>query len=448
MKFAVVDIETSGFSGVANKITEIAIYVLEEGSVTERYSTLVNPDTFIPPHITQLTGITAAMVRDAPRFEDIADTVDQLTEDCIFVAHSVHFDYGIIQRAFQRMGRTFDRKKLCTVRYARAVFPGYKSYGLGNICRDRGISIQNRHRAEGDTQATVALLMQCLENDSDQKQLQQQLKGNSREATLPPNLPKKKVTQLPDSTGVYVFKDSYGKVIYVGKAKSIRKRVWSHFYSKTIKSRNMLLQIADIDYHKTGHEWVALLMEADLIRQHYPRFNSAQKKSDKLLQLTSYTNQRGIQQLAVCKMNAQLPAWYYFQNASEAHRFLWDLCEDFDLCPHYAGIQSEGEASTSVYCTRCEEGSCAASNTEAYNQNVADALASVRSEDETRYLTLDGRTPKEQAVVYYEKGLYRGFGFVPNDVPQTAWSKYLIPKKNNTITQALAQRFRVLYAGL
>ena len=120
--YSIVDIETTGHS---SKITEISIFIFDSKKVIDEYTTLVNPECSIPPFITNLTGITNAMVGNAPKFYEIAKKVLEITKDTIFVAHNVNFDYNIIQKEFKDLGAEFKRKKLCTVRLSRKLIPGY-----------------------------------------------------------------------------------------------------------------------------------------------------------------------------------------------------------------------------------------------------------------------------------------------------------------------------------
>ena len=162
MKYAIVDIETSGGNWQLDRITEIAIYIHNGLEIIGEFKTLVNPEVYIPFHITQLTGITNAMVARAPKFYEIAREVVLLTEDCTFVAHNAPFDYRFLQAEFKRLGYDFHRDVLCTVKLSRRVFPGHRSYSLGNICDVLGIDIENRHRAAGDALATTKLFEKIL----------------------------------------------------------------------------------------------------------------------------------------------------------------------------------------------------------------------------------------------------------------------------------------------
>jgi DNA polymerase-3 subunit epsilon len=160
--FAIVDIETTGGSPETSRITEIAIFLFDGKDVVKEYTTLINPECFIPPNITRLTGITNEMVTDAPRFYEVARRIGEFTEDAIFVAHNVQFDYKFVQAEFKRLGYSYSRKTLCTVRLSRKYLPGYSSYSLGNICGELGIPISGRHRAAGDALATVKLFQKLL----------------------------------------------------------------------------------------------------------------------------------------------------------------------------------------------------------------------------------------------------------------------------------------------
>lgn len=155
--FAIIDIETTGNSYKNGKITEIAIYQHNGQEVTGSYSTLINPEMDIPYFITELTGIDNKMVKDAPKFYEVAKTIIEMTTGRTFVAHNVSFDYKFIKEEYNRLGYKYDRKQMCTVRLSRRLLTGHRSYSLGKLCSDLGIEINGRHRAAGDALATVKL---------------------------------------------------------------------------------------------------------------------------------------------------------------------------------------------------------------------------------------------------------------------------------------------------
>jgi len=155
--YAIIDIETTGQTSATGKITEIAIFVHDGFEITDSFSSLINPECFIPGFITNLTGIDNEMVRTAPKFYEVARKIVEITQDKVFVAHNVSFDYKFIQEEFKRLGYDYQRRTMCTVWMGRKFLPGYKSYSLGKICSELGISINGRHRAAGDALATVKL---------------------------------------------------------------------------------------------------------------------------------------------------------------------------------------------------------------------------------------------------------------------------------------------------
>ncbi|MFY9150619.1 MAG: 3'-5' exonuclease [Prolixibacteraceae bacterium] len=155
--YAIIDIETTGQAAKTGKITEIAIYIHNGFEITGSFSSLINPECYIPGLITNLTGIDNEMVRNAPKFFEVAKKIVEMTTDKIFVAHNVSFDYRFVQEEFKRLGYNYERKTMCTVRMGRKFLPGHKSYSLGKLCSELNISINGRHRAAGDALATVKL---------------------------------------------------------------------------------------------------------------------------------------------------------------------------------------------------------------------------------------------------------------------------------------------------
>ncbi|HEV7349828.1 3'-5' exonuclease [Telluribacter sp.] len=163
--YCIVDIETTGGVKGPTRIIEVAIYRHDGQQVVDSFQSLVNPETFIPPFISRLTGIEDKMVKDAPTFAEIADPVRSLTQDAWFVAHNVSFDYNFIKKEFLWLDEYYQRDQLCTVRLSRRIFPGFKSYSLGNLCQSLAINVKDRHRAAGDAEATVTLFEMLLRHD-------------------------------------------------------------------------------------------------------------------------------------------------------------------------------------------------------------------------------------------------------------------------------------------
>ncbi|HSG58422.1 MAG TPA: exonuclease domain-containing protein [Woeseiaceae bacterium] len=157
--YVVVDVETTGGRGEHHRVTEVGAVKVRGGEIVDRFQTLLNPQRNIPANIVRLTGISPAMVEDAPYFADIADEFEEFLQDAIFVAHNVEFDYGFIAAEFRRLGRLFRFPRLCTCASMRRLYPGHRSYSLAALCREFDIPLRQHHRALCDAEAAAELLL-------------------------------------------------------------------------------------------------------------------------------------------------------------------------------------------------------------------------------------------------------------------------------------------------
>lgn len=196
MRFAVVDVETTGsHAGTLDRITEIAIVPVVGGKVEEAWQQLVQPGRSIPPFISALTGITNAMVADAPRFDAIADDVCARLDGLVFTAHNAAFDWRFVDAELSRTRRTrLQGQSLCTVRLSRKFLPQLPKRSLDRVSAYFGIRIDGRHRAGGDALATAHVLVRLLDVVRDAgidtwPQLQKHLNGTVRRTTRRSALP-------------------------------------------------------------------------------------------------------------------------------------------------------------------------------------------------------------------------------------------------------------------
>jgi DNA polymerase-3 subunit epsilon len=441
--YAVVDIETTGNGYRGQRITEISIFLFDGKKIIDEYTTLVNPEQTIPPFITNLTGITDAMVRHAPKFYEIAKKVQQMTEDTIFVAHNVNFDYNIIQQEFKDLGFDFKRQKLCTVRLSRKIIPGLKSYSLGNICSAEGISIAARHRAKGDAEATVELFRRLIERDQTFI-INAFLNRRSRQATLPPLIDKKVVDDLPETPGVYYFKNLKKEVIYVGKAVNIKQRVISHFYDKKKKEITMCLETANITCEETGSELMALLKESAEIKRLYPKFNRAQKLTNEDVGLFSYTDQKGIIHLAYNRLKVVPNPLMKFYSVTECRNVLEKICEEFELCPKYCHLQTNVNACFHYHIKKCKGICTQKESVSEYNKRVQAAVNSLGLQAENLVIKEKGRNDHEIGFALILNGVYKGYGFLDKDIQPEHPDDYLFyvqPQKDTRDVQRILRYY-------
>ncbi|MCX2574398.1 exonuclease domain-containing protein [Pedobacter sandarakinus] len=412
MLYAVVDIETTGGHASANGITEVAINIHDGNLVVERFSTLINPGTPVPIYITALTGIDDAMLVDAPTFADVAYQIYQLLHDKIFVAHNVNFDYSFLKHHLAAAGYDLQCKKLCTVRLSRKLIPGKPSYSLGKLCSVLQIPISNRHRAAGDADATSILFNLLLTHDLDGV-IFEMLKKNSKEQVLPPHLDRAAIIGLPSQPGVYYFKDAKGKIIYVGKAKNLKKRVTSHFTgNRPNKQRqDFLKSIHHVDYVLCGTELMALILEANEIKRLWPENNRTMKRYEHKYDLYVFEDQNGYQRLAIDKHKKNNKAIQSFNSLLEGYNFLNDLVEKYHLCAKLCYLQK-----TATKCLAHDNGQCfgACSGIETvavYNKRLNSALSEVQQSQPSFAIVDDGRKENELSCLMVEKGKFYGMGY-------------------------------------
>ena len=412
MLYAVVDIETTGGHASANGITEVAINIHDGNKIVESYTTLINPKQSVPNYITALTGIDDDMLMDAPAFDDVALQIYELLSDKVFVAHNVNFDYSFLKHHLAAAGYDLQCKKLCTVRLSRKLIPGKSSYSLGKLCTALQIPIQNRHRAAGDADATSILFNLLLEYDQEGI-IAEMLKKTSKEQVLPPHLDKASILRLPHQPGVYYFKDSKGKIIYVGKDKDLKKRVASHFTGNTPnrQRQDFLRTIHHVDFVICGTELMALILEANEIKRLWPENNRAMKRYEHKYDLYVFEDQNGYLRLAIDKHKKNNNALQSFNSLLEGYNFLNQLVNKYQLCAKLCYLQK-----TATKCYAHENGQCfgACSGIETvavYNKKLNAALIDVQNQQPSFALVDEGRKEEEFSCLVVENGKFYGMGY-------------------------------------
>ncbi len=410
--YAIVDIETTGGYASANGITEIAIYVHDGKRITKHFETLINPLQLIPRYITALTGIDNTMIEDAPTFNEVAETVFEILENNIFIAHNVNFDYSFLKHQLKTAGYDLTTKKLCTVRLGRKVFPGLPSYSLGNLCRSLEINIDNRHRAGGDAKATVKLFEQYLANGG-QIHIDQMLKRSSGDQWLPLHLQKEDVEKLPVRPGVYYFHDAKGKIVYVGKAINIKKRVSSHFTHNDPdrKRQNFLRNIHTISYKECANELESIVLESTEIKRLWPRYNVSQKQPVQKFGLYMFEDNRGYMRLAIDKKKKYLHPLYSFNLLHEGLVLLRKMTEEFGLNEKLCFLDKTAFSNEDMKFIDPPV---------IYNGKVKQALEALEEKLPTFAVLDEGIREDEKLCLLIERGSFWGMGYLPSSISYTS----------------------------
>jgi len=443
--YAIVDIETTGGYAENHRVTEIAIYHYDGVQITDSFHTLVNPGRKVPSFITGLTGITSAMVEEAPAFEDLAEEIFDWLKDRIFVAHNAHFDYSFLKKEFEGQGIAWNSKKLCTVRLSRKIIPGLKSYSLGRLAESLGIKILNRHRAGGDALATAKIFDILIKRD-DTGVIAKSLKRNAGETILPPNLPKEDFDKLPAKEGVYYFLDARGTVIYVGKAVNIKKRIAGHFTGEAREwnRSNIRNEIHNITFELTGSELIAFILESQEIRRLWPKYNLAQKYKVEEWGVYDYEDRNEYLRFAVNVVSRGTKPLITFTSKGDAWNFMWDKVKEFDLCPKLCGLQIAKGLCFSYQSGSCK-GACQGVEKEnKYNKRAQQAIDSFFENGQTVAMVGKGRSPEEKSVVLVERGSYLGFGFFEENESISnleSARNFIKPSKDNRVVQNIINSY-------
>lgn len=409
MDYAILDIETTGGKFNEEGITEIAIYRFDGHKITDQFISLVNPEREIQPFVVNLTGINNDMLRNAPKFFEVAKRIIEITEDCILVAHNAKFDNRILTTEFDRLGYPFEKETLCTVELSKKLLPDLPSYSLGKLVKSLGIPLIDRHRANGDARATVDLFKLLLNKDSKKEIIQKFVKKDPKRQLEPKLLDM--IAQAPTDIGVYYMHNEDGKIIYIGKSKNIQKRLTQHFTSDNRKSKKMQLDVTSVSFEKTGNELIALLKESEEIKQNKPIHNRSLRKNIFNYQLGSFIDKDGYNNLKVEKQDKRKKAITTFTNYQNAKTSLLKIIEAYSLCLKLTGIHT-GNGSCLNYSTKECFGACILEETpKTYNARVQEFLDEYSYGNKHMLIIDKGRELDERSVILIENGEYKGYGF-------------------------------------
>jgi DNA polymerase-3 subunit epsilon len=289
-EFLAVDVETNGRAGDLCELTEVGAVLVGGGELHDRFESLVRVEQPLSRGIERFTGITQAMVDSAPASEEVLEQLAELARDRVLIAHNASFDRRALRQAFERAGVDWHEPPfMCTVRLATRLAPLSRQRKLGPLAESLGIEVEGAHRAlvDAETCARVfcALFPRLCTHATTVGDALELASPRFRSAKAPrvrvPREERPDLSQLPDDPGVYVFRDEYGKPLYVGKSVSVRSRARSHFCAPAGWTERATV----VDYKPTQSELGALVLENRLIKAWQPPGNKALKRTDGWLYL-------------------------------------------------------------------------------------------------------------------------------------------------------------------
>ena len=366
-ELACVDLETTGGNAHYNRVIEVGIVLMRGGEVIEEWSSLVNPGTRIPGNIEQFTGISNAMVADAPEFSAIRDEVLARLSGRLFVAHNARFDYGFLRSEFRRLGVRFRSPVLCTVKLSRRTDPGVRGHSLDAVMERHGLSCSARHRALGDARVLAGLLA-SLRSRRDPGELDAIVADLTREVQLPPQLDPQLADDLPEGPGVYRFYGDDDALLYVGKSNNLRTRVLSHFAADHRSSKELRLsrQVRRVDWTETAGEFGALLKEAELVKELQPLHNRRLRKSGEAWVIGLAQAGDGLRAEVIPLDEADTTPGAApladlhgpFRSERDARKALDELARANDLCPRALGLEPGEGSCFGFQVGRCRGACC------------------------------------------------------------------------------------------
>lgn len=377
---AIVDVETTGTSASYGRIIEIGIIRVERGKVVRVFESLVNPECYIHPMIENLTGITNRDVAGAPVFATIAREVARLLEDAVFVAHNARFDEGFLKQEFARVGRTFAPRSLCTMKLSRRLFPEHRKHDLGSIIDRYGLTCPARHRALGDARAVLAFLEYLKKHDAAER-LSGAMDHVLKDMRLPPHIDRADVRKIPDSCGVYLFYGARDELLYVGKSKTMRTRVMSHFAAdgRSPKEMELTRSVVRIETRPTPGELGALLLESALIKRLHPMYNTLARRTRKVLLARGALTHDGylgvrLEETEEITVDDGTAIMAVFKSRKQAEAFLHDAVREHGLCQKLLGLERTRGACFAYHLHQCHGACCGEEPPGTYNLRVEAAF--------------------------------------------------------------------------
>ena len=411
--FAIIDIETCGgkFEHRKGAIIDICILIHDGLQVVDKFSTLVNPQCYISPFYTNLSGITNDMVANAPTFPEIAKKIIEITEGQIFVAHNVGFDYNFVRDEFANLGYKYNRERLCTVRLSRKLLPKRISYSLGHLCASLGIEIEGRHRAEGDAVATAKLFDLLLRVKADHPQY----KNVGVDEIMVRRIDKIKeyiLKKLPEECGVYYFKNKTGEIIYIGKSTNMYNRAMSHFNTSEKKGKKMLNDLYNVDFVLTGSELIALLLESEEIKKHKPQYNRMRKAETFTHSIDWWKDDKEIINFKIVPFEESENALLSFTTYATARERLDSWIDEYELCLRYCGLVSEEAICFNHQIKKCN-GICAEQEEVSPYNSRAQKIVNKYTYNHSDFFIVDkGKSADEKSIIYIKNRKYYGSGYL------------------------------------
>jgi len=393
MKHTILATNGVEFGKRKHRLVELTLISFEGYKEKERLNSFINPDKPLPVQFESNLEIPNKLLAQAPVFCDVANDILAILEDSIIIGENINANLSLLRKEFNRIGYNFKGERIC----------------LSKLTKKSKLRIESSGALRTEDKASESIEMwEILQSTS--REPFDSASNRQPFQSLPEQINREDILQLPNRAGVYYFRNNQGTVVYVGKAKAIRKRVMSHFNSKLMKEKNLAAETFDLDFEETGCELIALLLESSEIAKFLPKYNSAQIIPSKPYQIVTRLDTKGILRLYPERKTYEDSAISYYSNRKSVIFELERLCREYRLCPKYTGLQRTklGCNYKQIQCSGVCRGE---ENRTDYNIRAQTAYDSLDNRKSFAIIE-KGRKATESSFVLIRKGFYHGFGFV------------------------------------
>ncbi|WP_157417775.1 GIY-YIG nuclease family protein [Aequorivita capsosiphonis] len=403
MKYSYISIFASSNNISNARMLQIAIINTDESGIYSKVSYYIKPVPRIPKRDLAYLEIDSIALKSANVFCDIAPLIIEkiIETKTIF---SDKFSEKLFIKAFKEIGYPVGNASYVLEKLFKQLVSGRIPFSLKTAQISLGLSMETSSLLEKcEVMKAIFEVIPEIETVNIKRP-----PVNTANSFLESSL-----KLLPNSPGVYFFRNNSGEIIYVGKAINISKRVRSHFTSSVPFETKLCSQTFEVDYEETGTELIALLLESHYIGSLHPQYNSQQKELLKPFIITSKMDSKGVLRLRPLQKNYKDSENEFYYNRDSVIKKLIEVQQKFKLCRKFAGIErTKASCSDSIFC----EGICKdlESNND-YNKKVEASLAYLEGQRPSYILKLKGRHKFEMGFVIVNHGIYTGFGFIDSD---------------------------------
>ena len=413
--FTIIAIEFTGGRSKQDHIVELAMLKHNGTTVVASFHRIIRPDSTLPlSHFTTaLYTFTEVELLSAPLFSDLHLEIAAFTENTILVGLAIRRSYALLKQSFKRCAYRFLRQQIALNQLIEPYFSPQTKQSFAAVCQHFSLPFSPTAGLLSQANAVAAVFEKLL--------LAQGLPINPQKirhlvinTKYPPNLSHHKVDSLPNTVGVYYFLDQRGRIIYLGKSKTIRTRILSHFNSdlESKHKHDMKALIYDINYRLTGSELIALLLESDEIKRFMPIYNKAQRRKRYVYGVYMRSNPEGYHCLHISTLSDVEHPIQQFTTRLEALQFILYAAHRYSISLVWCAIpkpeQWYARIGLSVDDFNTEE-----DNVTIHNSKVAQLRQFYHYPSPNMLLVEAGRSVEELSVVYIADNRYLGYAYIP-----------------------------------